>query len=121
MYIDPKDLSLQDAAGMQLANVIRGIPEGSGGAAYVELTAEEGLGSRKLTSTKTCKELLDKDVIIFYTQLPKRTNYYLCVSKNIPTLIGGQFKFVMAWNDSQPFVSLTANNPTDFPTATVQE
>ena len=31
MYIDPKDLSLQDAAGMQLANIIRSIPEGGGG------------------------------------------------------------------------------------------
>ena len=31
VYIDPKDLDLQDAAGMQLAKVIRGLGEGTGG------------------------------------------------------------------------------------------
>lgn len=124
MYIDPKDLSLQDAAGMQLANIIRQIPEGGGSSGasiiYSELQMTEGAGQVTLTSTKTAAELIDKDVIIFYANWPKRNAYFLCVNKDVANDYTG-FNFTIIANSLDQLITLSCYALTDFPTGIMQD
>ena len=119
-YINEDNFEITDDGELKLKS---GGSSGGGGVAYVELTEEENLTRIKLTSTKTCAELLDEDVIIFYLQTSKNTAYFLCVNKVVPTEQGNSpYLFVMTYmNGSEPYITLKCSNTGDFPMATIEQ
>ena len=114
MYIDPKDLSLQDAAGMQLANVIRGIPEGGGsGADGILLCPVNPLTKTTIQATKTAQELHEADYIVFVlTNAENGAKVFSPCLQIIKNSSDGSYIFTTNWGNGY------AENGNSYPTWT---
>ena len=113
MYIDPKELSLQDAAGMQLANLIRRIPDSGSGAGSILICPVNKLSETAIQATKTAQELYEADYIIFVLILAEDDGkVFAPCSQIIKNVSDGSYTFATGWGGGY------AENENSYPTWT---